>query len=57
MGGQASAPWYLGDILEEVQEPSKKLEASFHHINRSVNVDVDRLAKVGIQLSDLVILF
>lgn len=29
----ALAPWYLADILEEVQDLSKYLEASFLHIN------------------------
>lgn len=29
----ALAPWYLVDILEEVQDLSTNLEASFHNIN------------------------
>ena len=36
-----SYPWRLEDCVEEVQDISRRLGASFHHILREVNVMAD----------------
>ena len=48
-----SHPWRLTDLVEEVQDIAKQLEASFHHVHREANVIADALAKEGVLCSSI----
>ena len=52
----SSAPWYLADIIEEVNQLSKELNISFSYIRRSANDEVDKLAKEGVYKLSLIVL-
>lgn len=45
---KSSYPWILADLLEEVQDISSQLGASFLHINRGANDVADGLAREGV---------
>ena len=46
--GKAIHPWRLADWVEEVQDISSLLGASFHHVLREANNMVDGLAREGV---------
>lgn len=46
--GEASISWRLLDCVEEMQDISRRLGSSFHHIFREANVMADALAKGGV---------
>ena len=39
------APWSLADVVEEVIDIARELEASYFHIQRCANRAADHLAK------------
>ena len=43
--GSSSYPWRLVDWVEEVQDISRRLRATFNHILRGANIVADSLAR------------
>ena len=52
--GKAVYPWRTVDWVEEVQDISKKMGASFHHILREANSMADGLEREGVSRPSIV---
>ena len=52
--GKAIYPWRITDWVEEVQDISKKIGASFRHILREANSMADGLSREGLSRSSII---